>query len=181
MRMDSFELNKYAAAILAALIVITVIRLAADALFGAPFAPDPEGAAGAETAALAPPPPSLPLPELLAQADAARGAKVSRKCVSCHSFNEGGKNLIGPNLWGIVNRKVASHPGFAYSSAMKKHGGEWGYQELFAYLEKPRSYVRGTSMSFAGLRKEKSRADLLAYLRSLSDDPAPFPKPPQKP
>ncbi len=180
--MDTFELNKIAGAILAALIAVTVIRLAADAIFGAPFAPDEggaEGAGGAETqiALAAAPPPSLPLPLLLAQADAKRGEKVSRKCVSCHTFNKDGKNRIGPNLWNIVNRKTASHQGFAYSSAMKKHGGAWGYKKLFAYLEKPRSVVRGTSMSFAGIRKERQRADLLAYLRSLSDDPAPLPKP----
>ena len=170
----SFEINKILGAILFALLVATSLRLVAEGIYGAP--PSHEGATAAlAPATVKPPEPSLPLPQLLMQASAEKGARVARRCISCHTFTEDGKNRLGPNLWNIINRKKASHQGFSYSSAMKSQSGAWSFEELNAFVENPRKHVRGTSMGFAGLRKEKQRADLLLYLRTLSKDPAPLP------
>lgn len=111
--------------------------------------------------------------------DPADGEKVARKCKACHTFEEGGASKIGPPLWDIVNRPVASAESFSkYSDAMKAHAGGgtvWSYAELDAFLEAPKTHVPGTKMSFSGLRKDKDRAEILAYLRTLSANPAPLP------
>jgi cytochrome c len=112
---------------------------------------------------------------LLASADQEAGAKVSKKCGACHSFDKGGPNKVGPNLWDIVGRAVASHEGYSYSGALSDMGGEWSYESLNAFLTKPKDFVTGTKMSFAGLKSAEDRANLIAFLRSLSDDPKPLP------
>ena len=168
--MESFELNKILGGILAALFVVTAVRLAAAALYAPPplvGMPGPEITAITSPAASAAP--EKPLAELLKTASIERGQRVSKKCVSCHTFNKGGPDRIGPNLWNILNRKAAQQAGFGYSPAMKKHSGKWGYQELAAFLKKPRKFISGTNMSFAGLRKPEDRAAIILYLRSLSD------------
>ena len=114
--------------------------------------------------------------ELLLLADADSGQGLSRACAACHSFDNGGANKIGPNLWDIVNRPIGSAAGFGYSSAMSDKGGDWTYEELDGFLAAPRSWVSGTSMSYAGMRKPEDRADLIAWMRSLSDSPAPLPQ-----
>ncbi len=119
-----------------------------------------------------------PVLAMIASEDPAAGEKVAKKCAACHTFEEGGKNKVGPNLWNIVNRPVASFDGYSYSDAMKAHaegGTVWSYEHLDAYLTKPKDVVPGTKMVFAGLRKESDRAALLAYLRTLSASPAPLP------
>lgn len=119
-----------------------------------------------------------PVLAMIASEDPAAGEKVAKKCAACHTFEEGGKNKVGPALWNIVNRPVASVDGYNYSDAMKAHaegGTVWSYEELEAYLTKPKEHVPGTKMVFAGLRKEGDRAALLAYLRTLSGEPAPLP------
>lgn len=112
---------------------------------------------------------------LLAGADAEAGAKLSKKCSSCHSFDKGGKNKVGPNLWDIVGKAVASGEGFKYSGALSDLGGEWTYDSLNAFLTRPKDFAPGTKMSFAGLKSADDRANLIAFLRSRSDDPKPLP------
>lgn len=112
------------------------------------------------------------LPTLVAQ-----GEKVHAQCVSCHSFDAGGANGTGPNLYNVVGRASGTHPGFAYSEAMVAHTAPWTYDELSKFIAAPNSYVRGTKMAFAGIRKESDRVALIAYLRSLSPSPAAIPAP----
>lgn len=112
---------------------------------------------------------------LLASADADAGAKVSKKCAACHSFDKGGKNKVGPNLWDIVGKAMASTEGFKYSSGLAGMGGEWSYDNLDTFLTKPKDFVAGTKMSFAGIKDAEDRANLIAFLRGLSDEPKPLP------
>lgn len=116
------------------------------------------------------------LATLLAAADPSRGEGGARACASCHTFVEGGANGTGPNLWNIVGRPVASHEGFTrYSSALQEYGGNWTFERLDAFLQSPRNTVPGTGMSFGGIRRDTQRADMLAYLRTLSNNPEPLP------
>lgn len=128
-------------------------------------------ASGEQTASI---PPSA-LPELLKTADAEAGKQVAKKCTACHSFDKGGANKVGPNLWDIVGAKQAHMEDFAYSDAIKNLGGEWSYEALDQYLTSPKTYAPGTKMAFAGLKKPEDRAALIAYLRTLSDSPKPLP------
>lgn len=134
----------------------------------------PVSEAGAGGAAEAVP---LDLGTLLAGADPAEGESLARVCASCHTFDSGGANRVGPNLWAIVGRPVAAEPGFAYSDALASHGGAWSYELLDRYLASPTRAIPGNKMSYAGLRNPRSRADLLAYLGTLNRTPAPFPAP----
>ncbi len=119
----------------------------------------------------------VPLAALLAKADPAAGEKVTSKCKSCHTFDEGGANRIGPNLYGVVGRQIASHEGFSYSDALKAKAGEsWSYDGLDAFLTAPKDWAPGTKMSFAGIKSAEDRAALLAYLRQLSANPLPLPQ-----
>ena len=117
---------------------------------------------------------------VLPAADVAAGKTVSGRCEQCHDLSKGGPNKIGPNLYGVVDRPRASHPGFDYSGAMKAKGGNWTYDELFKFLKSPGAYIPGTKMSFAGLRSEQDRINLIAYLRSNADSPAAIPAPAPK-
>lgn len=112
---------------------------------------------------------------VLAKADAKNGAKVFKKCVSCHSDDKGGKNKVGPNLWDVVDRQPGVHGGFAYSDAMKAVKTPWTYQHLFDFVHDPRKVVPGTKMTFAGISDAQDRGDLIAYLRTQSDSPKPLP------
>ena len=120
--------------------------------------------------------PVIPWVNYLAQADVERGARAAAICSSCHSFDKGGPNGTGPNLWEIVGRPVASVAGYAYSSALQGLGGVWDYETLDPYLENSQGYVSGTQMA-QKIRKDQKRADIIAYLGSLSDDPVPLPEP----
>jgi len=111
---------------------------------------------------------------LLAAADAGKGEKLFGKCKACHTPEKGGKDKVGPNLWDIVGRAKASGD-FAFSDALKGKGGEWTFQDLDHFLKKPKEFVPGTKMGFAGLKKPDQRADMLVYLRSLSESPKPLP------
>ena len=106
--------------------------------------------------------------ELMASADVGKGAKVFKKCAACHKL-EDGVNSTGPSLYGVVGRAQASSDGFGYSGALAGLGGTWTQEELDAFLTKPSAYASGTSMSFAGLRKQKDRVNLIAYLDGLDD------------
>ena len=98
-----------------------------------------------------------------------------QQCFTCHTVDKGGANKAGPNQWNLVGRKKASEAGFSYSSALQAKGGDWTYEDINHMIFKPQGYVRGTKMAFAGLVKEQDRADVIAYLRTMSDSPAPLP------
>ena len=119
--------------------------------------------------------PAVPLAQLLADADLAKGQRVFKKCAACHTVDEGGKNKIGPNLWNIVNRTVASHEGFSYSAAMAAEAGAWDFERLNRFISDPKGTVAGTKMAFKGLSRDGDRGNVLAYLRSLSATPAELP------
>lgn len=180
--MDSFELNKMAGAVLGTLLFAMVVSLAAEAIF---HQADPETPGyivevpeEGETA-VAEAEEVVPLPVLLAAATVDGGEGVAKKCAACHSFDQGGANKVGPNLWNIVNGSMAHLDDFNYSGAMSERadaGGVWGFEELDAFLANPKAYMDGTSMAFAGLRKPEDRADMIVYLRSLSDSPVPLPE-----
>jgi len=132
-----------------------------------------------QTAATEPtgPAPVEPILGLLATADVAAGEQLARKCAACHSFDEGGANKVGPNLWNIVNADKGGKDGYSYSDAMASFSdpAEWTYTSLNKFLQNPKDYIAGTKMNYAGLRKASDRAEMVAYLRSLSADPAPLP------
>ena len=114
---------------------------------------------------------------ILAAADAAAGEKVFAKCTACHTINQGGANGIGPNLYAIIGKPIGKHAaGFAYSSALSGHGGDWTYENMDAWLASPRGFANGTKMSFAGLSKPEDRANVIAYLKSMGGGPE-FPAP----
>ncbi len=112
---------------------------------------------------------------LLATASAETGARTFKKCKSCHSAEKGGKNKVGPNLWDVVGRPKASAPGFKYSGALSALGGVWTYEDLDAFLTSPKAFVKGNKMTFPGLKKAADRANVIAHLRSRSDQPKPLP------
>jgi cytochrome c len=181
--MDSFELNKMAGALLGTVFIVLSTGLARDALFDnpAPEKPGFEIIAEAEAAdaggAAAAPVAVEPVAPLLASADAGAGEATFKKCAACHSGDKGGANKVGPNLWGIVGRPMGAHEGFNYSAGMKEFGAgkNWDYEALASFVTKPKAYIKGTAMGFAGLAKPEDRANLIAYLRSLSDSPVPLP------
>ena len=116
-----------------------------------------------------------PISALLMNASIEKGEKIYKKCGSCHNYEKGSRNKVGPNLWNIVNRSKAGMDEFAYSDALAKSEGIWSYEELAAFVYKPKEYIIGTKMNFAGLKKVEDRANLVLFLRDQSDNPAPLP------
>jgi cytochrome c len=178
--MDSFELNKIIGAILATCLVLLVSSFTASALFS-PQLPEKPGFAiavketpegGAKEAA---PAPSEPIEKLLQTASVDKGAAAAKKCQACHTFAKGDKNGVGPNLYGIVGDKKGEGRNFNFSAAMKGKGGTWTIDDLNQFINSPKGYVPGTAMGFAGIQKDSERADVIAYLNTLSDSPAPLP------
>jgi cytochrome c len=180
--MDSFELNKIMGAVLGTLMFVMGVGFLAEAIYhpiedrGPGYAlPEPEVAEAGGAAEAAP---EVPLGVLLASASAERGAAAVRKCQSCHNFGEGEPNKQGPNLYHIVGATKAHMPDFAYSDILqqqKADGQVWSYENLNSFLTNPKAYAPGTKMTFAGVRSPEERADILAYLQTLSPDPLPFP------
>ena len=177
--MDSMEINKGIAAVLVAGITFMVAGLIGGALISPERLKEP--AFKVEIAAAAPAPgvkpePLPPISPMIASADAAAGeANAKKQCGACHTFIEGGKNGVGPNLYGAMTRPRAGAEGFNYSAAVKAKGGTWSYEDLNAWLLKPPAFIPGTRMAFAGLKSEKQRAEIVAYLRTLSKTPVPLP------
>ena len=116
-----------------------------------------------------------PISELLMNASLENGEKLFKKCGTCHNYKKGSANKVGPNLWNIINRPKASVEGFAYSKALAEIGGKWTYEELAEFLYKPKKYVKGTKMNFVGLKKVNDRANLVLFLRDQSENPQPIP------
>jgi cytochrome c len=179
--MDSFELNKILGAILGTCLGVLTINIAAGAIFApkVPAKPGYEIAVPEKPGGEAKPgdqEKQEPIEQLLAKADVARGENSAKKCAACHTFNKGGRTLVGPNLWGVVGRSKASEAGFNYSAALKAKGGNWTIDDLNQFVANPRGYIAGTNMTFAGVSRAGERADLIVYLNSLSDNPAPLPK-----
>lgn len=179
--MDGFEVNKILGALLGTALFVTALWRFGDAFFNKePIEKNAFPVAVAASAAgpggTAPAP--LDIPKLLAEARPQHGEQISEKCLACHTIAKGAPNATGPNLWGIVGGPTA-HLGdaFPYSSAMKKFGGTWTYERLFGFLENPQGFLSGTKMTFAGLSKPTDRADIIAYLRTQSDNPPPLPTP----
>ena len=180
--MDSFELNKILGAILGICLIVLSINIAAGAIF-APVKPAkpgyeiavPEQKPAGETQPQKQEP-EQPIEQLLANADVTRGESAAKKCAACHTFNKGGRPLVGPNLWGVVGRPKASEPGFAYSEQLKAKGGAWTIDDLNQFITNPKAFAAGTKMTFPGDDHARERADIIDYLNSLSDNPAPLPK-----
>ncbi len=181
--MSSFEFNKIAGAVLATALMVFGLNSLSGVIFHSEAPEKPGYAIEVAEAGSGEQPaggeePAVSLGTLLASADAAKGQSVAKACMACHDFAKGGPNKVGPNLWGVVGRKHGSAAGFAYSEAMAaKSAEDWTYEALNAFLKAPKEAVAGTKMAYGGLKKDKDRADLLAYLASLSDSPLPFPAP----
>lgn len=183
-RMDSMEVNKGIAAVLVVGIVFFLTGLIGDKLVTetVPSKPAIEikgAAAPAASTTAAAPAPLAPIAPLMATADPAAGEAFAKQvCTVCHTFNQGGHPLVGPNLYDIVRAPHDHEAGFNYSDALEKFKGQpWTYEALNRWLFKPSEYAPGTRMTFAGIPNEKTRANVIAYLRSLSPNPAPLPKP----
>jgi cytochrome c len=112
----------------------------------------------------------------LPKASADNGKDTFKRCLQCHTAEKGGPNRVGPNLYGIVGRGRAEHAGFPYSEAMKSHPGKWTFEELAKYLHDPKADIPGNKMAFVGIKDNAELADLIAYLRTLSDNPVPLPQ-----
>ncbi|MCX7629560.1 MAG: cytochrome c family protein [Geminicoccaceae bacterium] len=177
---SSLEGNKIAGAILTAGIIAVGSSVLTHEFLYKPHVPKERAYVVARTGEAAPKEaaaaaPVAPIAVRLASADVERGKAAAKKCASCHTFEKGGKNGVGPNLWGVVDAPKGHVAGFAYSAALTGMGGTWDYEALDAFLANPKAYMPGTKMSFAGISKPDERADVIAYLRSLADRPAPLP------
>jgi cytochrome c len=179
--MNSFELNKVLGAVLGTCLILLALNIGANALFapqkpakpGYIIAVKTESEGGKPAAKVA----AKPIAELLAHADVEKGKNVARQCQACHTLAKGEPNRVGPNLYNIVgDERGKGKNGFNFSQAMKAKGGEWSYDELNKFLTNPREYIPGTAMTFAGISNDQQRADVIAYLRTLSDSPKPLPK-----
>jgi cytochrome c len=179
---SSFELNKIAGAVLGTLTLAVGLSIISDEIFHQPkpakqgyeLADATPAAAGAPAAAQDP-----PLAELVAKASAERGAAIFKKCAACHTDDTGGKNGVGPNLYGIIGGPKGHKSDFAYSDAVKAlhdKGETWSADDFYHFIKGPQAFIKGTKMTFAGLPKPQDRADVLLYLNSQSAKPIDLPK-----
>ena len=175
--MNGFELNKIVAAILVTVVVVFGINKFTDVLFHvnkpnqSAYKVEVVTASNTGTSSEQ----SVNIAELLAMGSIEHGEKVFKKCSACHMIADGGKNLIGPNLWSIIGAKTAAVSDYKYSKALANYGKEWTFEEMNGFLIKPSKHIKGTKMAFAGLRSEKDRASVILYLNSKGDNPLPTP------
>ncbi|MGC0371517.1 MAG: hypothetical protein DGJ47_000206 [Rickettsiaceae bacterium] len=167
--MSGLELNKIVAAILLASLIAMLVGFTANILYKPKLEIAERGyqieVEEGEPQNPGEKPEPIDIPKLMAEANAENGAKIVKKCVSCHSFNQGGANKVGPNLFAIVDSKKAAKSSFVYSKTLASMGGSWSIENLYHFLNKPSKYAPGTKMSFAGLRKPTDIADVIAYLK----------------
>ena len=179
--MDSFELNKIIAAILMVALLVIGLGKIADSVFHVNKPKNPGYQVEVEnqlTSGISEAPEKdekIDIAAIMALGDVANGEKIFKKCAACHSINKGGKNKIGPALYNVVGRTVGGINDYKYSKALASYGKEWTFEELNGFLLKPATYIKGTKMSYAGLRKEKDRASVIKYLNQNSDSPKPLP------
>ena len=180
--MESWDWNKIIGAVLATALFVMVVRTVTEVVYETPMPAKPgyvvEGVQEASSSGASAAPAAEQIPDwgtVLPAADVKAGEQVAQRCAQCHDWSKGGPDKIGPNLWGVVGRARATHPGFSYSSAMMANHDPWTFDKLFVFLKAPQADVAGTKMSFAGLRSSADRIDLLAYLRTQSDSPLPIP------
>jgi cytochrome c len=175
--MDSFELNKIIAAVLMVALLVIGLGKIADSVFHVKKPKNPgyqvevESRLISGTSQEADVEEKIDIVAIMALGDVASGEKIFKKCAACHSLNKGGKNKIGPALYNVVGRAVGGVDNYKYSKALTSYGKEWTFAELNGFLQKPASYLKGTKMSYAGLRKEKDRASVIKYLNQNSDSP----------
>ena len=177
--MDSFEINKIIAAILVTVLIVFGIGKISDMIFHveAPKVPgykvEVQLASSSSEDSISES--QVDIAALLSMGDAEHGKKVFKKCAACHSINQGGGNKIGPKLWGVMFRPVASITDYKYSKALSEYKKEWSWEEMNGFLIKPSSWIKGNKMGFAGLKKEKDRASVMLYLNENSDNPKVLP------
>ena len=175
--MDSFELNKIIAAILMVALLVIGLGKLADSVFHVSKPKNPgyqveiENQLAFKTSQAAEVVEKIDIIAFMALGDAASGEKIFKKCAACHSINKGGKNKIGPALYNVVGRAVGGVDNYKYSKTLASYDKQWTFEELNGFLQKPASYLKGTKMSYAGLRKEKDRASIIKYLNQNSDSP----------
>ena len=180
-KMDSFELNKIIAAVLMVTLLVIGLGKFADAVFhikkpiNLGYQVEVENQLTSGTSKVAEVTEKIDIVSIMALGDVVSGEKIFKKCAACHSINKGGKNKIGPALYNVVGRAVGGVDDYKYSKTLASYGKEWTFKELNGFLTKPSSYLKGTKMSYAGLRKEKDRASVIKYLNQNSDSPKPLP------
>jgi cytochrome c len=183
--MTSAEFNRAGLALLGSILFAMLLVAFSNLVFAPQRSAVPgfalPSSAEKPAAAAAAAPKETPVSVLLAKADAKKGEQVAKVCATCHNFQKGQGPKIGPDLWDVVGRPVASESGFAYSDAIKKIGGDWTYEKLFHWVADPKAMASDTKMAFPGEHDPQKNADVLAYLQTLSDKPVPFPKPSEAP
>ena len=182
--MSGLEVNKILASIFVALIVVGLISILGETIINGKNNQQVENAyfidiSEMDTNDLVTNTKNEELSEqismFLTSASFDKGEKLFKKCSACHNYEKGGVNKVGPNLWNVINRPIATVQGFTYSKALAETRGSWGYEELSQFLYKPKEYIQGTKMNFSGLKKIQDRADLLLFLREQADNPADLP------
>ena len=177
--MNGFEINKIIAALIFTVLVVFGIGKISDIIFNvekpSQAAYVVEAPTIQTTTSASSESGSVDIKALLAMGTLEHGKKVFKKCTACHVVAKGGKNKIGPVLYGVLGRKSGSISDYKYSKALIAHGKKWSYGEMNAYLLKPQAHIKGTKMAFAGLKSEKDRASVILYMNTFSDNPLPNP------
>ena len=177
-KMDSFELNKIIAAILLVVLLVIGLDKVSDGIFkvNQPEKPGYKVEVVAQTASSSTDTAKkFDVAAFMAMGDLDAGKKVFKKCASCHSIKMGGGNKIGPALYNVVGRAVGGASDYKYSKSLLTYGKEWTFEELNGFLIKPATWIKGTKMAYAGLKKEKDRASVIMYLNQNGDNPTPLP------